>query len=429
MSSRVIVSNLPRGPQKLVGDGTTQRLSLARSRTSKINGKSVSEMTTYEHSFTLQLSFFVFLSSLVLSRAAVGRHEDDDSNISSSFTPFDSRRVTSNEVCLTALLEADLNFDNLLDQSEYLIFVKRLTPDSPADELDLVLQAKFNVLACLCRSREGDDCCLGDNRDIDVARAAFSDEYLNSVCLLTESGIQQSGNIVTISERPSASPVDNIMLRPSLSWPSIAPMTSPMTIPVMAPVMSGAPLLPPTVSPSTPTPSTAQPVTTLAPSTAQPVTLAPSTAQPVTTLAPSTAQPVTLAPSTAQPVTTLAPSTAPLTPAPTVPTISPATLSPTTAQPISVPSTRPAEGSQGTSSPSVPLPAVNILKASFLISVINGRSELVSDEEIRKDLISAMIIVGKTLPGLSTSLRRYLRRKLQELDISATILDRLDASK
>jgi hypothetical protein len=76
---------------------------------------------------------------------------------------------------------------------------------------------------------------------------------------------------------------------------------------------------------------------------------------------------------------------------------------------------------------SIPTLSVSILSANFLISILNGGSEEVSDESIREDLISAMTKLGRNLLGLDK--KRHLRRLLEQQDVSARISGQLDASE
>jgi len=425
------------------------------------------------------VTYLLCLVALLFS-ASAGLFEDG-----SAVGSYYARRLISNQGCLTTMLASDIDGNSKLNEDEYFGFVQKLTEMQVGGQLPPELMTKFNVLACLCQSSEGDACCIGQNRSIDISLAASSPKYLDSVCFLTAAGIRLSGFNVTLSENPTLSPTDNIMLRPMSQTPvTLAPTRAPatQTSTTLSPLTKY-----PTRAPTTTTPTSTHPVTDVA--TSAPTTLKPTILQPVSrlptsapmTVAPTklpsvtgvpTNTPSTLNPTTIQPVswdptsspTTKFPTTvhpvmsdptsAPSTQAPFkhpfvsgVPSTIPSSQAPTNSQPLSILSSSPsmepilkltvAPMSSESSSPlivltanpatsSIPTLSVSILSANFLISILNGRSEEVSDESIREDLISAMTKLGKNLLGLDK--KRHLRRLLEQQEVSARISGQLDAN-
>ena len=402
----------------------------------------------------------LFSFVLILHTAVANRQND------SVLGSFNERKLLSNDDCLAAMIQSDTNGDSKLNDVEYYTFVKLLSDDIPVqDEPTLEIQSKFNVLACLCRSQEGEGCCEGENQSVDIGRAAFSSKYLDSVCFLTEAGIRQSGYTVTLTDRPTASPINNIFQRPTQSPTRTLTSEPTSTLMTFSPTTSqpgSATKSPTTVqpfteattkTPITQSPTTKQPATgtpTNAPLTNSPTTVKPDsetpTSSPTTQSVPTTTTPSTTRnPIAAQPVAeslTNRPSTQSLTTAQPVsddPTYAPTTTIPTTAQLTSVaptsqrpslvsPTPTPRNATLEPTRPTLPNLAVSLFIVKFLIVIPNGKTDPMNDDLISGDLVSAMTDLGRDLLASGTS-RKQLRRKVQELEISTKISERLEASE
>jgi hypothetical protein len=190
------------------------------------------------------------------------------------------------DFCYSALADADSNGDGSIKGDEYVAFLQQLGPDMFLDDvtsvvdLPIILNANFNVLACLCTrdSPEGDDtCCVGANAGLDTAGADPSQmptesqqSYLFWVCSLTNIAIdrvlQSSPPTAAPSDAPSVSPSSSPSLAPS-AIPSDTPSFSPTVSPSRAPSEEGDTFAPtkadtfaPTKAPVATDPPTATPV-------------------------------------------------------------------------------------------------------------------------------------------------------------------------
>lgn len=158
------------------------------------------------------------------------------------------RQQPCQSICFSELLSSDQDQDGRVNSTEYLDFGQQL--GLLEESLPLSLQATFNLLACLCvRNGLGEACCSDGNAHIDIELAQQNEDYLCSVCWITEQGISQTA--------PSVTPADVLSTYPTL-WsqlPSMVPSSSPIAA-------SHAPSVSP--SPSS-TPSTTSPIPTASP--------------------------------------------------------------------------------------------------------------------------------------------------------------------
>jgi hypothetical protein len=120
--------------------------------------------------------------------------------------------------CFKDLVTSDRDGNGIVEQKEYLGFIqeygKRICYES--DALTLEQQAAFNSLACLCRSREGNDasCCLEGNAKLPTAGAlnpiGRTEEqmfYLTTVCTVTDGTMENSKCPPYILDRETPPPV------------------------------------------------------------------------------------------------------------------------------------------------------------------------------------------------------------------------------
>jgi hypothetical protein len=120
--------------------------------------------------------------------------------------------------CFQDLVTSDRDGNGIVEQKEYLGFIqeygKRICYES--DALTLEQQAAFNSLACLCRSREGNDasCCLAGNAKLPTAgalnaigRTEAEKLYLTTVCTVTDGTMENSKCPPYILDRETPPPV------------------------------------------------------------------------------------------------------------------------------------------------------------------------------------------------------------------------------
>ena len=134
-------------------------------------------------------------------------------------------RKLQNEIgfCYDALYLADQNNDNEVDADEFVTFVQIMGPagflpnSETYQELPLILQSNFIILACLCLqmpSFDGgsgiDPLCCAEDPHIDIrgtqpgeVATSVQSQYLYQVCFLTETSI----NRLLLSAAPTTEPI------------------------------------------------------------------------------------------------------------------------------------------------------------------------------------------------------------------------------
>ena len=120
------------------------------------------------------------------------------------------------ESCYSAIEESvDSDGDRRMDPEAYVDFVKAYGPDNILDdnitfeELPLLLVNNFYLLACLCKTEDEDDCCVGPKAGID-SNGAFSGDspteaekvYLFLVCSQTNTAIDRLIQSLSPTEVP-----------------------------------------------------------------------------------------------------------------------------------------------------------------------------------------------------------------------------------
>jgi len=293
---------------------------------------------------------------------------------------------TNNLDCEDALIAADKNQDNRIQEDEYLDMVKMMSPPgfiedaNKFEELPFTIQGGFIFLSCLCAQSSADStCCLGDNAHISNEGIKNPTQaqmvYIYTVCTTIQRKINDILGTASPTKNhfPSISPTVLSSHAPSDSS-SLAPVTPEPTKAVFVstePTMVPSTSLPTTLAPITFLPTTSLPTTTtpvtFAPQTPSPTTFAPlffptetpTTIAPVTpapaTPAPITPKPTTPTPTTPVPTTTMPTTLVPVTPFPT--TLAPMTPFPTTPAPVTPAPATPAPVSLAPVSPAPVTPA------------------------------------------------------------------------
>ncbi len=399
-----------------------------------------------------------------------------------------SDRSLQNEIgfCYDALYLADANQDNQVDADEFVTFAQIMGPGGflpdveSYQELPLILQSNFIILACLCLQIPNSDgsgidprCCAVDPHiniegtqpgSIPTARQS---QYLYQVCFLTETSIDRLLLSAAPTPEPGTKPPVAITAEPT-DKPSQKPVVPPSYEPTRSPIdLTPAPTGSPTVGPTmklTGEPTVAPiievtgeptegPTSAPSPGPSQGPTEKPSskptavpTGQPTGT---PTAQPTAVPSSiptadpsakpTEQPTdssTTLVPTTN-TTSAPTLtPTPSPTTTSPTTSP---KPTMKPTiEDDDVTSFPkptATPVPVTEVAIVNYGIAITNGKVEEIPPSLFVPDLIKSMDIVAEDVVtsfslGDSRRLLRLNQRKLvtvTTVNLPTAIESRTDA--
>ena len=123
------------------------------------------------------------------------------------------------ESCYSAIAESvDGEEGKRMNAEAYVDFVKAYGPENfledtfTFEELPLILESIFNLLACLCSEEEGEgqsECCVGDKAGIETNGAISEDpsdeqkSYLFKVCAQTSNGIDRVIQSVYPSEAPT----------------------------------------------------------------------------------------------------------------------------------------------------------------------------------------------------------------------------------
>eukprot|EP00526_Cylindrotheca_closterium_P000103 CAMPEP_0113607510 /NCGR_PEP_ID=MMETSP0017_2-20120614/3425_1 /TAXON_ID=2856 /ORGANISM="Cylindrotheca closterium" /LENGTH=871 /DNA_ID=CAMNT_0000516123 /DNA_START=119 /DNA_END=2734 /DNA_ORIENTATION=- /assembly_acc=CAM_ASM_000147 len=173
--------------------------------------------------------------------------------------------------CFSSLVEADINGDSRLNQTEYVAFLKLYgVPDIGDDsyrDLPLVLQSTFFSISCICTSNglATQPCCYGGESYIPTDGAADSqvptqaqETYLGRLCGLTDSAVDQiiPTQPPVMTGTPSSSPSfisQSPTMNPSGSAaPTSTPSAVPTGVPTVAASQNPSTNLPLTTSPTGP---------------------------------------------------------------------------------------------------------------------------------------------------------------------------------
>jgi len=229
----------------------------------------------------------------------------DRSSSSIETTSFEIRNIPPERslqnglsICYDALYLADQNQDDKVDGDEFVTFAQIMGPlgflpnSDTYEELPLILQSNFIILACLCLQIPNFDggmgidpkCCAVDPH-IDISGThpgeipnAQQSQYLYQVCFLTETSIdrlllsaaptpepsKQPSVVVTTDTptnvpRPTNEPTEKLILEPSVSptfeetnEPTIKPTEEPTNVPTHEPTYEPTyePSYNPTVEPT-----------------------------------------------------------------------------------------------------------------------------------------------------------------------------------
>ncbi|KAG7372448.1 hypothetical protein IV203_018591 [Nitzschia inconspicua] len=329
------------------------------------------EYSRYAHS-GLERDFQAILIQQEQDQLLLSQHYNDVYDSSSNDDAILTARFLQNDIafCYDALYLADANKDARVDSNEFVTFVQIMGPPGflpdvdTFNELPLIMQSNFIILACLCLQLPGSSpqCCT-NSPHIDITGTQPGQvptpqqvQYLYQVCFLTETSIDR----VIASQTPTLSPqTDPPQTDPPTDPPAPPPTTPPVAPPTEAP--SASPTIT-TLAPTTsPTVSNVTTVPTVVPTNA---TTASPTPTFVITAAPSASPPpnITLAPSGGNDTQTQTPSS----------TITPTRL------PTFQPSTRP------------PLVSDQVVPANYEIAVRNGNQETIDPSTYVPSLVAAM---------------------------------------
>ncbi|KAG7343286.1 hypothetical protein IV203_021231 [Nitzschia inconspicua] len=323
------------------------------------------EYSRYAHS-GLERDFQAILIQQEQDQLLLSQHRNDVYDSSSNDDVILTARFLQNDIafCYDALYLADADKDSRVDSNEFVTFVQIMGPPgflpdvNTFNELPLIMQSNFIILACLCLQLPGSSpqCCT-NSPHIDITGTQPGQvptpqqvQYLYQVCFLTETSIDR----VIASQTPTVSPqTDPPQTDPPVPPPTTAPVAPPTDAPSASPTNT---TLAPTISP------TVSNVTTMP-------TVVPTNA---TTSSPTPTFVITAAPSTAPPPNiTLAPSAGNDTQAPS------STITPTR-MPTFQPSTRP------------PLVSDQVVPANYEIAVRNGNQETIDPSTYVPSLVAAM---------------------------------------
>eukprot|EP00531_Pseudo-nitzschia_arenysensis_P017649 CAMPEP_0116148754 /NCGR_PEP_ID=MMETSP0329-20121206/18552_1 /TAXON_ID=697910 /ORGANISM="Pseudo-nitzschia arenysensis, Strain B593" /LENGTH=1247 /DNA_ID=CAMNT_0003644961 /DNA_START=214 /DNA_END=3957 /DNA_ORIENTATION=+ len=378
----------------------------------------------------------------------------------------DSDRSLQNEIgfCYDALYLADGNQDGEVDADEFVTFAQIMGPGGflpdveTYQQLPLILQSNFIILACLCLQIPSPDgsgidpqCCAVDPH-IDITGTqpgtvptARQSQYLYQVCFLTETSIDRlllsaaptpdpnTRAPIAITAKPTGEPTDKATDKPSRK-PSLKPVVPPSDAPTLDPTanptldptpgptvkpsmeptikLTGTPTSAPTDVPTPdpsigPTPAPSQgPSEKLATGTPTVQPTAKPTAQP--THAP-TLEPTVKPSSIPTDVPSVKPTEAPTDPAETLvptanitaaPSLAPVTSPPTSPEPTTqAPTVKPTiEDDDVTSFPAptaAPLPVTEAAFVEYGIAITNGRVEEIPPSAYSSDLVKSMDIVAE----------------------------------
>jgi len=278
--------------------------------------------------------------AVLLSSTVLGSNVTLGSNIT-------LQEMVDPQECYNALYSSDSNGDGKVNSTEYITVNQILGPDgfvanvTSFQDLPLVIQGTFIVLACQCTSfpNATTDCCMGDNANLNIDGTAPGQtpteeqmKYLDKVCLRTVLAIQASLGTEAPTFSPSMSPtrIENV-------FPTTSPSTSPLASSVPSQVASAAPSKVASAAPSKVASGAPSEVASAAPT--EVASAAPSTTPTeIPTSMPQTLPPVSSAPSMKESsvptgVVTAVPSS--------TPTDKPSTMAPTsplvpTAKPSSI---------------------------------------------------------------------------------------------
>jgi hypothetical protein len=385
---------------------------------------------------------------------------------------------TNTAACYDALFLADQNQDNKVDADEFVTFAQILGPPgflpntNTYQQLPLILQSNFIILACLCLQipnfggGTGIDrqcCSIDPHLDINGTQpgqnpTSKQSQYLYQVCFLTETSIDRllqsasptleptkspSTIVITdkptekLSEKPTPPPTGKPSLDPT-SKPTINPTSEPTGKPVAGPTAkpTSQPTAEPTAKPTSQ--PTAEPT---AKPTSQPT--AEPTAKPTSQ---PTAEPT--AKPTSQPTAepTAKPTSQPTAEPTSKPTAEP-TAKPTnqpTAEPTSKPTAEPTIKDDDVSSFPVPLPSVaptvspepvvEVAVVDYGIAITDGEVEEISPQLFIPDLTESMGIVAEEVANSMNLGRRFLRLNQRKLTTVVnvelpTYIDRLQEAE
>ena len=204
-----------------------------------------------------------FEALLLMQQQQQQQQDDDDDDIRSGLYDDDDEFVDVSEIrelqendlayCYDALYLADLNKDSQVDPNEFVTFVQLLGPPGfladaeTFDDLPLIMQSNFIILACLCLQIPGSSSqCCTTNPHIDntgtwpgQVPTPPQEQYLYQVCFLTGTSIDR----VMASQTPTEAPV-NPTDRPN-EPPTPPPPTEEPSVATEPPTVSFSPTISP----------------------------------------------------------------------------------------------------------------------------------------------------------------------------------------
>jgi len=360
-------------------------------------------------------------------------------------------RMLQSEIgfCYDALYLADQNQDNKVDADEFVTFAQIMGPSGflpdvdSYQELPLILQSNFIILACLCLQIPGFDggngidpqCCAVDPH-IDISGTqpgqtpnSRQAQYLYQVCFLTETSIDRlllsaTPTLEPTNSAPSAVITDVPTDKPS-RIPTKRPSEQPTPVPTFTPTVNPTEeiSIQPTIEPTSEPSASASDEPTVEPSDEP--TVEPSERISEEPTSSPTDEP-TVQPSlspTGNP--TIAPSSTPTETLSVAPTDK---LTETTSQP----SMQPSLGGDVSSFPTVSSePGFETAVVTYGIAITNGNLINIPVSSYTPDLIQSMNIVAEDVANsmnldLRQSGRRLIRRSLRlgqrKLEISVTVV-------
>ena len=110
--------------------------------------------------------------------------------------------ASSDDFCLSSLLEANLDDNDELELAEYVLWVYMLGLPEDSSRAPMILQTEFDYLRCFCEDESGNDCCLPF---IMIDRVMQNQSFLQKICQRTQQRIVEIEELYAIQNSPSPS--------------------------------------------------------------------------------------------------------------------------------------------------------------------------------------------------------------------------------
>lgn len=159
--------------------------------------------------------------------------------------------ASSNDFCLSSLLEANLDDNDELELAEYVLWVYMLGLPEDSSRAPLILKTEFDYLRCICEDESGNDCCLSF---IMLSRVMQDQPFLEQICQRSQQRIVEIEELYGTQNSPSPSSTGMETAEINADPPTPAPQRTQAALP---PALMLNP--PPTVSSSISSPMLVSP--------------------------------------------------------------------------------------------------------------------------------------------------------------------------